>query len=84
MNTTNLVLLLLLIPALLASTAEASVGLTEIAGKDGDGIVTVYYPLRLRRAEIRELTARGATAGPPVPGVLRRARNADHPFRHVD
>ncbi len=30
--------------ALFAATAEAAVGLTEIAGKDGDGIVTVYYP----------------------------------------
>ena len=30
--------------ALLAAAAEASMGLTEIAGKQGDGIVTVYYP----------------------------------------
>ena len=30
--------------ALFATTAEAAVGLTEIAGKEGDGIVTVYYP----------------------------------------
>src|SRR5262245_58769284 len=30
--------------ALFAATAGASVGLTEIAGKEGDGIVTVYYP----------------------------------------
>jgi predicted dienelactone hydrolase len=30
--------------ALFAATAEAAVGLTEIAGKEGDGIVTVYYP----------------------------------------
>ena len=29
--------------ALFAATAEAAVGLTEIAGKEGDGIVTVYY-----------------------------------------
>ena len=29
---------------MLRPTAEAAVGLTEIAGKDGDGIVTVYYP----------------------------------------
>jgi predicted dienelactone hydrolase len=30
--------------ALFAATAEAAVGLTEIAGKEGDGVVTVYYP----------------------------------------
>jgi predicted dienelactone hydrolase len=30
--------------ALFAATAEAAVGLTEIAGHGGDGIVTVYYP----------------------------------------
>jgi predicted dienelactone hydrolase len=39
-----LIPLLLLSIALLASTAAAAVGLTEIAGKDGDGVVTVYYP----------------------------------------
>ena len=37
-------LLLAAMPALLAAAAEASVGLTEIAGREGDGIVTVYYP----------------------------------------
>ena len=40
------VVLLLLVTALLASSAEPTVGLTEIAGKDGDGVVTVYYPSR--------------------------------------
>jgi predicted dienelactone hydrolase len=30
--------------AVFAATAEAAVGLTEIAGKEGDGVVTVYYP----------------------------------------
>ena len=30
--------------AFFAATAEAAVGLTEIAGKEGDGDVTVYYP----------------------------------------
>jgi hypothetical protein len=30
--------------ALLAAAAQASVGLTEIVGKDGDGPVTIYYP----------------------------------------
>jgi len=29
---------------MLATTAEASVGLTEVPGADGDGVVTVYYP----------------------------------------
>lgn len=31
---------------LLANVARASMGMTEIAGKDGDGPVTVYYPSR--------------------------------------
>src|SRR5262245_27903340 len=30
--------------ALFATTAQAAVGLTEIAGAEGDGIVTIYYP----------------------------------------
>jgi predicted dienelactone hydrolase len=30
--------------ALVAATAEASIGLTEIPGKEGDGVITVYYP----------------------------------------
>jgi predicted dienelactone hydrolase len=30
--------------AVAASAAEASVGLTDIAGQDGAGVVTVYYP----------------------------------------
>ena len=30
--------------AMVTATAEAAVGLTEIAGKADDGIVTVYYP----------------------------------------
>ena len=37
-------LVLVAVLAFLGSTAEASVGLTEIAGKAGDGIITVYYP----------------------------------------
>src|SRR5262249_30150569 len=44
LTTTKLVVLLLLLTAFLASTAEAAVGLTEIPGKDGDGPVTIYYP----------------------------------------
>ena len=36
--------LLATVLALFASTAEAAVGLTELAGKEGDGVVTVYYP----------------------------------------
>ena len=38
----SLFLVLALIGAV--ATAEASVGLTEISGKDGDGPVTIYYP----------------------------------------
>ena len=37
-------LLLLFVLVLLVGRAEASVGLTEIPGKDGDGPVTVFYP----------------------------------------
>ena len=35
---------LLLTALLWLATAEAAVGLTEIAGQDGDGPVTIYYP----------------------------------------
>jgi len=37
-------LLLALVLLVAATAAEASVGLTEIPGKGGDGVVTVYYP----------------------------------------
>jgi hypothetical protein len=30
--------------ALLAATAEASVGLTELPADEGAGVVTIYYP----------------------------------------
>ena len=36
--------LLVIALAIVAGTAEAGVGLTEIAGQDGAGVVTVYYP----------------------------------------
>ena len=42
MNRPRLVLLFVLV--LWAGRTEASVGLTEIPGKDGDGPVTVFYP----------------------------------------
>ena len=70
MNTTNLVIPLLLIAALLASTAEATVGLTEIAGKDGDGIVTVYYPSRHEAQTLKRgpFTFQLAWQGAPLRG----------------
>jgi predicted dienelactone hydrolase len=37
-------LLLAVAFAVVVTAAEANVGLTEIAGTDGDGVVTVYYP----------------------------------------
>src|SRR4029450_8810404 len=48
--------------ALFAATAEAAVGLTEIAGKEGDGVVTVYYP-----------SSRGARAGEAAVGLTEIA-----------
>src|SRR5215475_14603672 len=45
MKSSSALSLLLVIALFVAvATAEASVGLTEITGKDGDGPVTVYYP----------------------------------------
>lgn len=37
-------LLLALLVPLAAATAEAAVGLTQIPGRDGNGVITVYYP----------------------------------------
>ena len=40
--------------ALFAATAEAAVGSTQIAGKGGDGIVTVYYPSGSEAQTVRQ------------------------------
>lgn len=39
--------------ALLASLAPAAVGVTEIPGKDGDRVVTVFYPSSGQEAQVK-------------------------------
>jgi predicted dienelactone hydrolase len=61
---------LLLAVSLLATGAEATVGLTEVPGRDGDGIVTVYYPSRGEAQALKRgpFTLRLAWQGEPVRG----------------
>jgi predicted dienelactone hydrolase len=53
-----------------APAAETSVGLTEIAGKDGDGVFTVYYPSTGEAKPLKRgpFTFEMAHDGPPVRG----------------
>ena len=55
---------------LCAATANATVGLTEIAGKDGDGVVTVYYPSSSQAHALKRgpFTLQLAEHGVPVRG----------------
>lgn len=59
--------------ALFAAAAEASIGLTEIAGKQGDGIVTVYYPSSSDAHTLKQgpFTFRLARHGAPQEGNRR-------------
>jgi predicted dienelactone hydrolase len=69
---------LIAIPVLLAlllraATAEAAVGLTEIAGKEGDGPVTVYYPSSSEAQTVKRgpFTFQMAWQGEPARGNRR-------------
>lgn len=55
---------------LFAATAEPAVGLTEIAGKDGDGVVTVFYPSSGEAQHLKRgpFTLSLAWQGPPRRG----------------
>src|SRR5262245_25455058 len=46
--------LLVVALALFATAAQAAVGLTEIAGTEGDGIVTVYYPSAAEAQSVKQ------------------------------
>lgn len=64
---------LLLALLLWVATAEAVVGLTEIAGKDGDGPVTVYYPSSSEAQTVKRgpFTFQMAWQGEPARGNRR-------------
>jgi hypothetical protein len=54
--------------AMLAAAAQASVGLTEIVDKDGDGPVTIYYPSSSDAQPVKrgQFTLQVAWQGVPV------------------
>ena len=56
--------------ALLASLAQAAVGVTEIPGKDGDRVVTVFYPSSGEEAQVRRgpFAIQLAENGAPIRG----------------
>ena len=58
------------------ATAEAAVGLTEIAGKDGDGPITVYYPSSSEAQTLKRgpFTFQMAWQGAPARGGLSPRR----------
>ena len=63
-------LLLLFVLVLSAGRTEASVGLTEIPGKDGDGPVTVFYPSSSEAQTLKRgpFTLQMAWQGAPMRG----------------
>jgi len=85
-----LIPLLLLTTALLASTAEAAVGLTEITGEDGDGVVTVYYPSSQEAQALKRgpFTFQLAWQGVPVRGngrlIVISHGSGGSPWVHAD
>ncbi len=56
--------------ALLATLAQAAVGVTEIPGKDGDRVVTVFYPSSGQEAQVKRgpFAIQLAENGAPVRG----------------
>jgi predicted dienelactone hydrolase len=82
--------LVAILVACLASTAEAAVGLTEIAGRDGDGPVTVYYPSRQDAQTVRRgpFTFQLAWQGAPARGngrlVVVSHGSGGSPWVHAD
>jgi len=73
-----------------AATAEAAVGLTEIAGKDGDGVVTVYYPSSHEGQPLKRgpFTLHLAWHGTPVRGngrlIVISHGSGGSPWVHAD
>jgi predicted dienelactone hydrolase len=76
--------------ALCAATAQASVGLTELAGLSGDGPVTVFYPSSSDAAVLQRgpFTFKLAAQGVPVPGnrrlVVLSHGSGGSPWVHAD
>jgi predicted dienelactone hydrolase len=76
--------------ALFALASQASVGVTEIEGKDGDGPVTVFYPASSDAATIRRgsFTLQLAADGIPVQGngrlVVISHGSGGSPWPHTD
>jgi len=69
-KTRRVCLLVAIALAVLAPAAEAGVGLTEIASKDGGGAVTVYYPSTGEARELKRgpFTFQMAREGAPARG----------------
>ena len=73
-----------------ADTAEASVGLTEIPGKNGDGVVTVYYPSSSDAQPVQRgpFTFQLALQGTPVRGngrlIVISHGSGGSPWVHAD
>jgi predicted dienelactone hydrolase len=84
--------LFLLVTALVlcAATAEAAVGLTEIAGAEGDGLVTVYYPTGAEAQTLKRgpFTFPMAWQGAPTRGngrlVVLSHGSGGSPWVHAD
>jgi len=76
--------------ALLASTAHAAVGLAEIAGRDGDGPVTVFYPTAAQATPIKRgpFTLQLAEQAAPLRGngrlVVISHGSGGSPWPHAD
>lgn len=75
---------------LLVATAQAAVGLTEIAGKNGDGPVTVYYPSNSEAQPLKRgpFTLQIALQGTPARGngrlVVISHGSGGSPWVHAD
>jgi predicted dienelactone hydrolase len=72
------------------TTAEASVGVTEIPGKNGDGVVTVYYPSSSGEQPVERgpFTFHLAVQGTPVRGngrlIVISHGSGGSPWVHAD
>jgi predicted dienelactone hydrolase len=81
---------LLLALLLWVATAEAAVGLTEIAGKEGDGPVTVYYPSSSEAQTLKRgpFTFQMAWQGAPALGnrrlIVLSHGSGGSPWVHAD
>jgi predicted dienelactone hydrolase len=76
--------------ALLCAVAQASVGLTEIPGKDGDGPVTIFYPSSSESQQVKRgpFALQVASQGVPVRGngrlVVISHGSGGAPWVHAD